>query len=538
MLVDRGSVMSSKLPKSTKNSVLRRSFLQQGAGLAALSAGTLGLPGRAFAIGRSAKECPKIPFGLQLGDLNSYGTMVWSKTDRPSQMIVEVSRTPDFRRVRRFRGSLALAQNDYTARMRLRGGLYHRDAHVRVSFQSLSSSRLISEPVVGSFRLPSRSDDAVRFCWGGDTAGQGWGINPDFGGMKIYESMRQIDPDFFIHSGDVVYADGPIPESRMDENNEVWNNLVTPEVIKVAETLKEFRGRYQYNMMDANVRRFNAQVPQIWQWDDHEVVNNWSSAKDLSDDERYTEKNVSLLIRRGAKAFQEYAPMMLNSTPGRSRVYRKIPYGDLLEVFVLDMRSYRGPNTANDQTEQGPETAFLGEEQLSWLKRSLRRSRAVWKVIASDMPVGLVVRDGPTRFENVANGDGPALGRELELVNLFRYLKQHKIENTVWLTADVHYCAAHHYAPERAQFKDFLPFWEFVSGPLNAGSFGPNELDNTFGPRVDFQLAPDAPNLSPRAGLQFFGQVDIDRDSREMTVRLKDLEGAGVYEKTLTPKLR
>ena len=83
-----------------------------------------------------------------------------------------------------------------------------------------------------------------------------------------------------------------------------------PEVSKVAETLAEFRGRYKYNLLDdEHVRRFNAEVPQIWQWDDHEVVNNWSDSKDLSGDPRYTEKNVPLLIARGTRAFLEYAPM-------------------------------------------------------------------------------------------------------------------------------------------------------------------------------------------------------------------------------------
>ena len=27
---------------------------------------------------------------------------------------------------------------------------------------------------------------------------------------------------------------------------------------------------------------------------------------------------------------------------------------------------------------------------------------------------------------------------------------------------------------------------EFVAGPLHAGTFGPNELDNTFGPELKF----------------------------------------------------
>jgi len=54
------------------------------------------------------------------------------------------------------------------------------------------------------------------------------------------------------------------------ENGRVWTNIVTPEVAKVAETLDEFRGRYKYNLLDDNVRRFNAEVPQIWQWDDQQ----------------------------------------------------------------------------------------------------------------------------------------------------------------------------------------------------------------------------------------------------------------------------
>ncbi|MCB1742960.1 MAG: alkaline phosphatase D family protein, partial [Gammaproteobacteria bacterium] len=369
----------------------------------------------------------------------------------------------------------------------------------------------------------------------GDTAGQGWGINPDFGGMRIYESMRQARPDFFIHCGDNIYADGPIQAEVTAENGELWRNIVTPEVSKVAETLAEFRGRYKYNLLDENVRRFNAEVPQIWQWDDHEVVNNWSDSKNLSGDSRYTEKNVPLLIARGSRAFLEYAPLRYHGVEESERVYRKIAYGPLLDVIVIDMRSYRGPNTANDQDQPGPETAFLGDEQIKWIKRQLAESKAVWKVIASDMPIGLVVRDGPSRFENLANGDGPPLGRELEMADLLRFIKHERIENVVWLTADVHYCAAHYYDPDLARFQDFSPFWEFVAGPLNAGSFGPNELDDTFGPQVVFEKAPAAPNWSPFAGLQFFGQVDIDAHSAQMTVSLKDIEGGTVFSQTLDP---
>jgi alkaline phosphatase D len=146
-------------------------------------------------------------------------------------------------------------------------------------------------------------------------------------------------------------------------NGTSWTNAfldAVPEKRKVAETLREFHRNHLYNRYDANVQRFSAEVPQIWQWDDHEVVNNWSDSKDLSADTRYTEKRVQTLTARAGKAFLDYAPLRWHSQEESERVYRKIAYGRDLDVFVLDMRSYRGPNTANLQTEPGPETQFLG----------------------------------------------------------------------------------------------------------------------------------------------------------------------------------
>ena len=98
----------------------------------------------------------------------------------------------------------------------------------------------------------------------------------------------------------------------------------------------------------------------------------------------------------------------------------EVTYAILLDVFVLDMRTYRNANSPDDQTvdPQG----ILGREQLEWLKRELSRSRAVWKVIASDMPLGLVVPDtteGKANIEAVAQGDpGAPLGRELQIAEL------------------------------------------------------------------------------------------------------------------------
>jgi len=486
-------------------------------------------------------ERPKLPYGFQIGDIADARAVVWSRSDRPARMRVEFDTTESFLNPRQVLGPTATEASDFTSRIELTGLPSGEKIFLRVSYDSATDLKIGSELATGSFRTLPAPDGKrpVRFVWSGDTAGQGWGINPEFGGMKIYEAMRKRQPDFFVHSGDNIYADGPISAEVKAEGGRTWKNLVIPEVSKVAETLNEFRGRYRYNMMDENIRRFNAEVPQIWQWDDHEVTNNWSASKDLNADTRYTEKNIQTLIARGKQAFLEYAPMRWGDQPESQRVYRRIPYGPLLDVFVLDMRSYRGPNSANLQAIESDASAFLGAAQVKWLKDSLAQSTATWKVIAADMPIGLQVPDGKdasgtARWEAIANGnDGVPLGREIEMAGLLRDIKS--IKNVVWITADVHYCAAHYYDPALAQFTDFSPFWEFVAGPLNAGTFGPNALDATFGPQVKFQKAPPAgqANLSPFAGFQFFGEVNIDPQTKAFTIDLRDLDGVSVYTNTL-----
>lgn len=216
---------------------------------------------------------------------------------------------------------------------------------------------------------------------------------------------------------------------------------------------------------------------------------------------------MDVLAARARKAFAEYFPVASLHTRGRDhRVHRVVRYGPLLDVFVLDMRSYRNANSPGRQADDT--NGILGAGQLVWLKKELQRSRAVWKVIASDMPLGLVVADGALDFEAVAQGDpGAPLGREPQIAELLRFIKHRRITGTLWLTADVHYTSALHYAPERATFKDFAPFWEFVSGPLAAGGFPANDLDATFGPERVFVRAPERANVSPMESPQYFGEV-------------------------------
>ncbi|MCQ8768192.1 alkaline phosphatase D family protein [Streptomyces telluris] len=518
------------MAQGSGHAVGRRSVLRGAVGAAAAAA-VVPAVGAAPALALAGR--PEARWGVQAGDVTASSGLVWVRADRRARMIVETSATESFRSVRRWHGPLVGPGTDFTGRTALRGLPPGEQIHYRVLLADPDDPRRTGRPVHGTFRTaPARRSD-VRFLWSGDLAGQGWGINPDRGGYRIYEHMRRLEPDFFLCSGDTIYADGPIAPSVTLPDGSVWRNVTTEEKAKVAETLAEFRGAFRYNLLDANLRRFNAEVPTVVQWDDHEVHNNWYPGQ-IMDDARYAEKSLDVLAARSRRAFSEYFPLSTQQEDGDGRVYRVLRHGPLLDVFVLDMRTYRNANSPGRRPDDAQ--GILGARQLQWLKRELSRSRAVWKVIASDMPLGLVVTDGPADFEAVAQGDpGAPLGRELQIAELLRHVKHRRITGTVWLTADVHYTSAQHYAPERAAFKDFAPFWEFVSGPLNAGGFPANELDGTFGPRQAFLKAPATANVPPGRGSQFFGEVSIDGEGGELTVRLRDEEGAVLFTKVLQP---
>lgn len=477
------------------------------------------------------------PVALQSGDVMPGRAIVWARNASAAQMNVSW-RTRASGETQVVSGPALTEDSDFTGRVELRGLPDGQVISYEVRFEPLEGGRALP-PLRGRLRTPPGPGADIRFLWSGDMVGQGWGIRPEDKGIEIFETMRKLEPHFFIHSGDTIYADGPLVSEVPLAGGAVWRNIVTGEKSKVAETLHEFRGCYRYNLLDAYVRQFSAEVAQFWQWDDHELANNWSPTKDFSQDARYTEKSVPVLVERARQAFLDYAPLRLAGP----RIYRRIPYGPLLDVFLLDMRSYRGGNSYNLQPRMTPEAAYLGARQLDWLGRELAASKAAWKVIAADMPLGLIVADGKDaqgrdQFENSSNGDGKPLGRELEIAALLSGIKRAGVRNTVWLTADVHYTAANYYDPAKAQFTDFLPFWEFVSGPLHAGTFGPNPLDNTFGPTVMFQKVPPngQANLPPSAGYQFFGDVRIESRTRALTVTLRDTAGTALYSKTLAPE--
>jgi alkaline phosphatase D len=451
---------------------------------------------------RPAATGPTVTHGVQIGDVGGGGALVWARCNEPARLVVEWDTTDKFEHPQGIEGPIVTPDSGLAATVRIAQLPDGQTMFVRAHFER-EAGRGASAFAYARFHTPRT--DKFRVAWTGDTCGQGYGRNPELGGLAGYKAMREAEPALWVHSGDMIYADAPIL-AEMKVGDRTWRNVTNEHVARVAQTLDDYRARYQYSLDDDHVRALAAEVPIVAQWDDHEIHDNWWPHEDLhAEDPRYTiQPDASVLAAFARRAMLEWTPC----TPGP--VHRVVHYGPLLDIIVMDCRSFRTPNP----TGTGDAEMF-GRAQAEWFVDAVASSKARWKLIACDQPLGLIIEDGPdgARREGFADGDPGSHGREVELARILAELQNRGVKNMLWITADVHYAAAHHYDPARAAVTAFDPFWELVAGPIHAGSFGPNKLDTTFGPEAAFVWAPDHQNAAPWDGFQSFGTIDVTPDA-------------------------
>src|SRR4051812_12103072 len=125
-----------------------------------------------------AADRPLIAGGIQSGDVSTNSAVIWARADRPARMQVECSVVESFKTILRSLTADALPNSDFVSKVLLDGLPAGQDIFYRVRFDDISESGIEGETQVGHFRTAPTARSNISFVWSGDTAGQGWGIDP------------------------------------------------------------------------------------------------------------------------------------------------------------------------------------------------------------------------------------------------------------------------------------------------------------------------------------------------------------------------
>jgi alkaline phosphatase D len=470
-----------------------------------------------------------ITHGIASGDVTDDSAVVWSRSNRESQMHVEYDTNTNFSQPKSTNASTLTNQTtDYTAHVKLESLSPDTLYYYRVWFSTPSSSQanengaLISNTLTGSFRTapdPSLSSaKPLSFIFAADLGGQKHCRQADNGGYSIFEKMKELSPDFFIANGDMIYAADKCPvEGPSDEWKNIPGNfsgVADPDVNwnNTEQVRDTYLKHWQYNRADPYLQSFLQNTSMYSQWDDHEVINDFGALWPYWNSFNKDREGYPSVVNEGREAFFNYSPIDRNSDE-KNRIYRSFNWGPYLELFILDGRSYRSPNSMADLLENNK--TMLGSEQLQWLEKGLMNSSATWKVISSDIPISVPTGANASILgrDGWANGNetnfSSKTGFEREMQGLLKFLDDNNIKNTVFVTTDVHFPANILYELDANDDGDRLIFHELISGPLSAFRFGTPggapipKLDMTFNPKI----------LYEEGGIFNFGYVEVQKKS-------------------------
>lgn len=244
------------------------------------------------------------------------------------------------------------------------------------------------------------------------------------------------DLDAVLHLGDYLYE-------HVGDGADVRPHDPPHEIL----TLADYRRRHAQYKSDEHLKRLHAAVPFIATWDDHEVADDaWSGG--AANHQPDTEGSYA---DRKAVAHQAYFEWM----PVRNvadKIYRRLRFGLLAELFMLDLRSYRSQQVAaGDGGVDDPNRTITGPEQMAWLENGLVTSGSQWKLVGNSVmvapfqvpPVSAELA-GPLMEMLDAPAAGPSInpdqwdGYAADRRRLLATLAGNRVRDTVFLTGDIH----------------------------------------------------------------------------------------------------
>ena len=287
--------------------------------------------------------------------------------------------------------------------------------------------------------------------------------------FTAYQHMAEEDLDLVLHLGDYIYEKGYRGKVRTDGEAEVF-------------TLTDYRNRHALYKTDPLLQRAHSRFPFSVVWDDHEVANNYADFRHELGLEKGQAREAFLERRASAyQAFYEHLPLRRASLPSGSRLqlYRRLSYGSLAQIHLLDTRQYRSDQPCGDGLKpacadlQQPGQTLLGDAQEKWLDQGLAASRATWDILAQQIFVTYQDFDpGPGEILNMDSWSGYPEAR----LRLAATLEQRK-RNAVILTGDVHSAWVAQLHREAQNVNSPCLAAEFVCTSISSGGDGLETTD-------------------------------------------------------------
>lgn len=273
-----------------------------------------------------------------------------------------------------------------------------------------------------------------------------------------FNSYRHLaarnDLDAILHLGDYLYEYGNGEYGYGNGNVDVRKHVPAHEILSLAD----YRQRHAQYKQDKDLAALHAKYPFINTWDDHETANDtWADGA-----ENHTPATEGdFHVRRAAslEAYDEWMPVRLSGTAAigdGTKIFRKFQFGNLIDLSMLDLRSYRNAPGKEFSTEIGvtgdPNRVIAGPEQLGWLENNLTASNAKWKLVGNPVmitpvlipPLPNEITSAITATSGILPTEGAPYntdqwdGYAVERKKLLDHIAANKIQNIVFLTGDIH----------------------------------------------------------------------------------------------------
>ncbi|NYI08201.1 alkaline phosphatase D family protein [Allostreptomyces psammosilenae] len=295
------------------------------------------------------------------------------------------------------------------------------------------------------------------------------------GFYTAYRHMAAEDLDFVVHLGDYLYEYG------VGATAGIRNMTLDASFQRETATLPDYRNRYALTKLDADLQAAHQAFSWILTWDDHEVENNWAADIAAIDSDGLPDTDPAWFLARKAAAFQayyEHQPLRLPQRPhgARAQMYRRLHFGRLLDLHVLDSRSHRTDQACGDGTKPGcadrhdPSRTMLGEAQEKWLLDGAGRSAATWNVLANQTLIAAVDQNPDPEIDSsgLDMWDGYTAARD----RLLTGLRDRGANNPVVLTGDIHRSVVADLKLDFADERSPVVATEFAGSSISSGKDG------------------------------------------------------------------